>query len=86
MSGYLLADVTTVKDPGPYERYQALVPPSLRAFNGTTELASYVRDERWRSMGDKAPTSHRAPGRAVLHEVPACTGAPARSGGPARRP
>ena len=35
MSGYVLADVTTVKDPGLYQRYQALVPPSLRAFNGT---------------------------------------------------
>ncbi len=35
MSGYVLADVTTVKDAGLYRRYQALVPPSLRAFNGT---------------------------------------------------
>jgi uncharacterized protein (DUF1330 family) len=35
MSGYVLADVTTVKDPGLYQIYQALVPPSLRAFDGT---------------------------------------------------
>jgi uncharacterized protein (DUF1330 family) len=35
MSGYLIADVTDVTDPGLYERYQPLVPPSLRAFNGT---------------------------------------------------
>jgi len=35
MSGYVLADVTTVKDPGLYQRYEALAPPSLRAFNGT---------------------------------------------------
>jgi uncharacterized protein (DUF1330 family) len=35
MSGYVVADVTTVKDPGLYQRYQALVPLSLRAFNGT---------------------------------------------------
>ena len=35
MSGYLLADVTAINDPGLYERYQPLVPPSLRAFNGT---------------------------------------------------
>lgn len=35
MSGYLIADVTAVNDPGLYERYQPLVPPSLRAFNGT---------------------------------------------------
>ena len=35
MSGHVLADVTTVKDPGLYQRYQALVPPSLQAFNGT---------------------------------------------------
>ena len=35
MSGYVFADVTTVKDPGLYQRYQRLVPASLRAFNGT---------------------------------------------------
>jgi uncharacterized protein (DUF1330 family) len=35
MSGYLIADVSAVTDPGLYERYQPLVPPSLRAFNGT---------------------------------------------------
>jgi uncharacterized protein (DUF1330 family) len=35
MSGYLLADVTAINDPRLYERYQPLVPPSLRAFNGT---------------------------------------------------
>jgi uncharacterized protein (DUF1330 family) len=35
MSGYLIADVTAISDPGLYERYQPLVPPSLRAFNGT---------------------------------------------------
>lgn len=35
MSGYVLADVTCVKDPGLYQRCQGLVPPSLRAFNGT---------------------------------------------------
>lgn len=35
MSGYLIADVTAINDPGLYERYQRLVPPSLRAFNGT---------------------------------------------------
>lgn len=34
MSGYVLADVTTVNDPALYQRYQALVPPSLQAFNG----------------------------------------------------
>ena len=35
MSGYPVADVTSINDPGLYERYQPLVPPSLRAFNGT---------------------------------------------------
>jgi uncharacterized protein (DUF1330 family) len=35
MSGYLIADVTDITDPGLYERYQPLVPPSLRAFNGS---------------------------------------------------
>jgi uncharacterized protein (DUF1330 family) len=35
MSGYLIADVTAISDPGLHERYQPLVPPSLRAFNGT---------------------------------------------------
>jgi uncharacterized protein (DUF1330 family) len=35
MSGYLIADVTAIDDPGLYERYQPLVPLSLRAFNGT---------------------------------------------------
>ena len=35
MSGYLIADVTAINDPGLYQRYQTLVPPSLRAFNGT---------------------------------------------------
>jgi uncharacterized protein (DUF1330 family) len=35
MSGYLIADVTDITDPGLYERYQSLVPPSLRTFNGT---------------------------------------------------
>lgn len=35
MSGYLIADVTAVKDPGLYGRYQTLVPPSLDAFNGS---------------------------------------------------
>jgi uncharacterized protein (DUF1330 family) len=35
MSAYLIADVTAVTDPGLYERYQPLVPPSLRPFNGT---------------------------------------------------
>jgi uncharacterized protein (DUF1330 family) len=35
MSGYGLADVTTVQDPGLDQRYPALVPPSLRAFHGT---------------------------------------------------
>jgi uncharacterized protein (DUF1330 family) len=35
MSGYLIADVTDVNDRGLYERYQPLVPPSLRAFNGS---------------------------------------------------
>jgi uncharacterized protein (DUF1330 family) len=35
MSGYVVADVTTVKDPGLYQRYQALVPPALQASNGT---------------------------------------------------
>jgi uncharacterized protein (DUF1330 family) len=35
MSGYLIADVTAITDPGLYKRYQPLVPPSLRAFNGT---------------------------------------------------
>jgi uncharacterized protein (DUF1330 family) len=35
MSGYLIADVTDITDPGLYERYQQLVPPLLRAFNGT---------------------------------------------------
>ena len=35
MSGYLIADVTAINDPGLYGRYQSLVPPSLRAFNGS---------------------------------------------------
>jgi uncharacterized protein (DUF1330 family) len=35
MSAYLIADVTAVTDPGLYERYQPLVPPSLHPFNGT---------------------------------------------------
>jgi uncharacterized protein (DUF1330 family) len=35
MSGYLVADVTAINDPGLYERYEPLVPLSLRAFNGT---------------------------------------------------
>jgi uncharacterized protein (DUF1330 family) len=35
MSGYLIADVTAITDPGLYERYHPLVPPSLRAFHGT---------------------------------------------------
>jgi uncharacterized protein (DUF1330 family) len=34
VSGYLIADVTAIHDPGLYERYQPLVPPSLRSFNG----------------------------------------------------
>jgi len=35
MSGYLIADVTGITDPELFKRYQPLVPPSLRAFNGT---------------------------------------------------
>jgi uncharacterized protein (DUF1330 family) len=35
MSGYLIADVTDITDPGLYERYKQLVPSSLRAFNGS---------------------------------------------------
>ena len=35
MSAYLIADVTDVSDRGLYERYQPLVPPSLRACNGS---------------------------------------------------
>jgi len=35
MSGYLIADVTAINDPELYKGYQPLVPPSLRAFNGT---------------------------------------------------
>lgn len=35
MSGYLIADVTAIHDPGLYQRYQPLVPPSLRPFDGS---------------------------------------------------
>lgn len=35
MSGYLIADVTNIKDPALYERYTSLVPATFRAFNGT---------------------------------------------------
>jgi uncharacterized protein (DUF1330 family) len=35
MTGYLIADVTDVKDASLYQRYKPLVPASLQAFNGT---------------------------------------------------
>jgi uncharacterized protein (DUF1330 family) len=35
MTGYLIADVTDVKDASLYERYKPLVPASLQAFTGT---------------------------------------------------
>jgi uncharacterized protein (DUF1330 family) len=34
MPGYLIADVTDVKDASLYERYKPLVPASLQAFSG----------------------------------------------------
>src|SRR5712692_1173459 len=36
MTGYLIADVTDVKDASLYQRYKPLVPASLQAFNGTS--------------------------------------------------
>jgi len=50
MAGYLIADVTTVTDPALYERYKPLVPPTLRAFNGTYLARSggvTVLEGRW---------------------------------------
>jgi uncharacterized protein (DUF1330 family) len=35
MPGYLIADVTDVKDAALYQCYRPLVPASLQAFNGT---------------------------------------------------
>jgi uncharacterized protein (DUF1330 family) len=35
MTGYLIADVTDVKDASLYQRYKPLVPASLQAFNST---------------------------------------------------
>jgi uncharacterized protein (DUF1330 family) len=51
MSGYLIADVTDITDPELYERYQPLVLPSLRAFNGTYLARGgdvTVLEGRWR--------------------------------------
>jgi len=35
MTGFLIADVTDVKDASLYQRYKPLVPASLQAFSGT---------------------------------------------------
>jgi Domain of unknown function (DUF1330) len=86
MSGYLIADVTAISDPGLYERYQPLVPPSLRAFNGTylarggdvTVLEGNWHPPGWSSSASRALHGRRRGGTQTSAGTPGTCARPRR--------
>ena len=70
MTGYLIADVTDVKDASLYQRYKPLVPASLQAFNGTYLArggSATVLEGSWQPGTDRCrPLRQRGAGDAVV--------------------